>query len=308
MMHDRPDHRPDRALPGPGPRGRLRLLAGLVLAGYALLVLGGVLPHDALVSGVVALVLAVPLLLGARLPRIALRRAWLVALLGAGAAGGVLLYNVLAGSGVGWPEAALLAYGLALLAAAPNLERRVARWDVATLVGWSFPLLLAPLAIFSANAVVEGGGAGAAAPLIEHGLANPLAAALVATGDPARVVDRNVLMATPRGTLALGIGMVCAGIYPMVLFLGVLGLHGWQQRMDPRRFALYLVLGLAGLWLANLVRLVALAKVGKTYGAEALQVAHAHLGWVLFIGFMLLFWGVVLRRLEPARAADDRAA
>lgn len=285
---------------------RLRTLAGAALAGYGLLVLLGVLAHDAPLAGVLSLVLGAALLLPI-LPAAHVGRPMLVAGLGVACAGGVLLYNLLAGSGLSLPEVGLLLYGLALLAAAPFLARRVGPTEVGSLVGWSFALVLAPLALFALNAVASSGGTGtAAAPIIASTLVTPTAAGLALLGTPSQVIGNNIVLATPRGTLSLGIGLVCAGLYPMVLFAGVVGLHGWQTRMRPWRIAAILVLGLAGLWVANLIRLIALAKVGQEWGAEALQTAHAHLGWVLFALFMAVFWAVLLRR-APQGAIPQEA-
>lgn len=276
-----------------------RTLAGALLAGYGLLVLAGALPHDGLWGGLAALGLGAVLLAQARAPLRA-RRAWVVLALGLGCAAGVLGYNAMRGSDLQGPELALLGYGLGLVAAAPRLRARVGRHEVGDLVGWSFPLVLAPLALVALNGVLAARDPVAAEPLLEALLAQPLAAVLRLLGEPAVVQQGNVILATPRGTLALDIGMVCAGLYPGVLFLGVLGLHGWREGLGPRRLALYVGLGILGLWAANLARLVVLARVGDAWGGAALATAHEHAGWILFLAFIGLFWGVVLRRLERA--------
>lgn len=281
----------------------LRTITGLGLLGYGLLVLLGVMAHDAPVAGVLSLLIGVILLVPG-LPELRLRRARLVAVLGACAIVGVLAYNLLVGSGLGLPEYGILVYGGFLVASAPFLERRVGPTDIATLVGWSFPLLFAPLVLFSVNAMIAGpAGAemGAAAePFIAYALVAPMAFGLSLLGTPAEVVDNNIILQTSEGTLALGVGLVCAGLYPMLLFLGVLGLHAWRTGMSKRRFAAYLGLGTLGLWLTNLARLVILGKVGERWGGGMLQTVHAHIGWLLFALFMAAFWGLVLRRLEPA--------
>ncbi len=82
------------------------------------------------------------------------------------------------------------------------------------------------------------------------------------------------------------------------LFLGVFALFAWQQRTPPRRLALYLAIGLAGIHVANVVRLTMLGYVGYQWGAQALQSFHQHAGWVLFLVWMVAFWALVLRRFE----------
>lgn len=284
---------------------RLRPIAGLVLVGYGLLIVLRVLAHDAMLAGAASILLGALLLIPG-LPQVHVRRRRLVAALGAGAVAGVLGYNLITRSGLGAPELGLLVYGALLLVASRHLDLRIGRTSVASLVGWSFPLLLAPLLLFAINAVLSGPAATqtgtAAGPIIHHTLVRPMAFGLTLFGSPTEVIGNNVILQTSRGSLTLGVGLVCAGLYPMILFMGVLALHGWQTGLRPGRFAAYLGVGLIGLWLANLARLVLLAKIGQRWGGDALQTAHAHLGWILFAAFMALFWAVVLRRIEPARS------
>lgn len=289
----------------------MRALVGLGLVGYGLLIVLQVLAHEALFAGLASLAIG-GLLLATGVPDVRVHRARLVGWLGAGTVGGVLLYNLATRSGLILPEWGILLYGVALLVAARFLDRKVGRVEVGSLVGWSFPLLLAPLLLFALNAVLtgqSGAQAGSAAqPVVIHLLVLPTAFGLNLLGTPAEVVRDNLILETSNGSLALGIGLVCAGLYPIVLFVGVLGLHAWHERLPARRFAAYLGVGTLGLYLANLVRLVLLAKVGQRWGGEALQTAHAHLGWILFAVFMALFWVVVLRRIEAPRAAPPAPA
>lgn len=112
-----------------------------------------------------------------------------------------------------------------------------------------------------------------------------------------------MLVPTPRGTLSLGVGLVCAGLYPIVLFTGLVALHAWTDRIRPLRAFTLVAAGIAGLWVLNLVRLVALTRVGVLWGPGALQSAHANLGWILFALYMVVFWAVALRRRPSTVAA-----
>lgn len=280
---------------------RVPALLGLALFGYGLLVVLRVIAHDALLAGGLSLAAGTVLVL-LFLPRSASTRdvpAWqgpVVASVGAVCVVGVVGYNLIAGSGLGLPEWGILAYGLALLVAARHLERGVGRTDVATMTAWSFPLLLAPLALFALNAAISAGaGTTAAAPFVQNLVVVPTAIALAAMGTPVEVIGDNMVLGTSRGQLVLGVGLVCAGLYPMVLFLGLAGLQGWQQRIPMRRFAAMVALGLAALWLMNVVRLVILTQVGRQWGAQTLQTTHAHLGWILFGVFMLAYWSLTNR-------------
>ncbi|MCA1818747.1 MAG: exosortase/archaeosortase family protein [Thermoplasmatota archaeon] len=287
----------------------MRIPLGLMLAGYGTLVLVGVMPHESPAAGAVALTAGLALLFLALRRPAALPaatagrlRARLLALLGGAIATGVVAYNVVRRSNLGPPEMALAAYGAILVAAAPYLDRRCGAVRVATLVGWSFPLLLAPLSLFALNAAVSSGaGATALGPFVGFAVVQPTAAGLRLLGTPTHVVGSTMLVPTARGTLSLGVGLVCAGLYPIVLFAGIVMHHAWSERLAPRRAMTLVAAGVAGLWVLNLVRLVALARVGVAWGPATLQTVHANLGWVLFALYMAAFWAVALRP-RPARA------
>ena len=282
----------------------LRPLLGLALVGYGLLVLLGLLPHDSSAMAALAVALGA-ILLAWGLPHVRAPRSAVVAGLGLACVVGVTAYNVLAGSDLGLPELAILGYGMALLAAAPFVHVRRGRLDVASLVGWSFPLLLAPLAVFALDAAVSG-DAKAADPVVQALVVTPTAYGLEWTGTPVDQRGSTLVVATPRGTLSLGVGLVCAGLYPMVLFGGVLTLHAWRTRPPARQLLAWLAAGLGGLWLVNLLRLQVLAHVGIREGGSALQSWHANLGWAFFAAFMAVFWAVVLRRSTPPAEPVDR--
>jgi exosortase/archaeosortase family protein len=288
-------------------RAGLRALLGLMAAGYGALVLAGVLAHDSRWAGALSLAAGLALL-ASGLPAVGAPRARLVALLGSACVAAPLGAALARGHAPGGPSLALLAYGLALMAAAPRLGGRVGRVPVASAVGWSFPLVLAPLALYSSNALLSSPSTGAAAtPLVQALVVQPAAWALHLAGMSAHRIGSTLILATPRGSLSLGVGLVCAGLYPAVLFAGLVALHAWRDRVAPARAAALAAAGLAGLWLLNLVRLVLLAAVGVRWGMGALQTAHANLGWLLFCGFMALFWAVALRA-TPSRQRPEPAA
>lgn len=289
-------------------------LAGLLLTGYGILVTLRVLAHEAFGLGILLLVGGGSLLFAARPPSTAARslrnpptRGQVVAtaLLGSLAAGGILLYNLWTRSTLTPWEIGILVYGAALLAIAPRLDRPVGPTDTGTLVAWSFPVVAAPLGVFALDAALKGqSGASPLDPFLVYGLVAPMAWSLGLVGFDVDTIGQTVLMQTPRGSLSLGIGLVCAGFQPGILFLGVLGLHAWRMRTPPGRLVAYLAVGLLGVYTANLVRLVALALVGYEWGGQALQTAHAHLGWILFFGWIMLFWWIVLRKIEGAPRPD----
>ena len=187
------------------------------------------------------------------------------------------------------------------------LGRRVGPVRVGTLVAYSFPLALAPLSLYAVNAAITAGvGATPLGWYIRYLLVVPMAALLHVAGIDARMLGDTVALATPRGSLFLTVGVVCAGLYAGAIFLGIFGLFAWEQNTPPRRLAAYLALGLAGLHAANVLRLALLGYVGYKWGGEALQQFHQHAGWVLFLIWTVAFWALVLRRFEgPGRGLEQ---
>lgn len=283
---------------------RVLLLLGLALAGQGLLVVTRVLDHEAplpvgfaiLIAGLALLFLVAPR--GGRARGVSPARARLVLALGALAAGGIVGYNLIRGSTLGGPEVAILAYGFALMAASRRLDL------FGRYVAYSFPLVLAPLSLYAMNAaILSGFGATPLALYIQHGLVTPMAAALSLFGMDVAVIGDTVRLGTERGALFLTVGVVCAGLYAGALFLGVFALFAWESETRGWRLAAYLALGLVGLHVANVLRLILLAIIGQRYGGQALQAFHRHAGWVLFLAWAILFWWLVLRRFEPKQAS-----
>jgi exosortase/archaeosortase family protein len=288
-------------------------VSGLLLAGYGVLIATRVLAHERFIIGVLLLASGAVLAWhgrprsGGPLPRAREAgghacRAWLVTAFGVTAAGGVLAYNALAASTLSPPEVAIVAYGVGLIAAARFLTKRVAGTDVGNLVAWSFPLVAAPLGLWALDALINAYQGGSPVDrVIEITLVVPLAWTLGVLGYTVDTTGQALLMDTPRGLLALGIGLVCAGLHPGVLFLGVFAFHAWRERTPALRLTALLALGLAGVYAANLLRLLALAAIGHAWGGDALQTAHAHAGWIIFVGWMILYWWLVLSRFHGDR-------
>lgn len=209
-------------------------------------------------------------------------------------------------------EVFLSLYAAGMVAATYHLGHRIGPLQVDTLVGWSFSLVLAPLLLLLLHTQVidpAGGGSGTFTDrAVTTFVLLPTAWGLSAAGLPSHVVGDDILISTTQGELMLNVGLVCAGLYPMIVFLGVLGHHAW--RLWPQRRIVWtgLAIGLVGLYLTNLVRLVLLVKIGAEWGIGTLHMVHANLGWLLFASFLFVFWNVFMRQAEPTRPTGDAAA
>ncbi len=118
--------------------------------------------------------------------------------------------------------------------------------------------------------------------------------------DPARLV-----VGTPRFKVA--ISPSCSGVEGIALIIVFLGGYLWLYRRDlkfPRAYLL-LPLGIASMWLANAMRIVALVAIGTAGWREvAAGGFHSQAGWILFNAIALTFVGVSMRVRAFARDAE----
>jgi archaeosortase C (PEF-CTERM variant) len=276
-------------------------LLGLASLGQGLFILFRVVPHESVLLGAGLAALGALLLLFAPLPRVERLPRWPLVVGGLGVAGAVVAYNLARGATFVSPKVALVAFGLLLAAAAPL----VARPRVANVVAWSIPLVGAPLAVWAAQALAKAsfGGATPMELFIEHALIAPMASALAMLGYHPSVAGQYITFDTQSGgRMRLLVGVACSGIQAMGMFGGILLVYVLAERPTWTRGLLWSILGLAGVYVVNVVRLVSLALVGSAWGSDALQWAHANLGWIFFVGWTGLFAWLTIARPRALRA------
>ena len=120
-------------------------------------------------------------------------------------------------------------------------------------------------------------------------LVTPVHWTLATLGVPSTAVGQTITLAAPGGPMPVDIGVACSGIQAMALFLGILALFVATQRPSGRRLSAWIVVGLVGVYVANLVRLVVVLLAGHWWGATALEDVHANAGWIFFVAWSLLF-------------------
>ncbi len=93
----------------------------------------------------------------------------------------------------------------------------------------------------------------------------------------------------------------CSGIYSFGIFASAFVAFVLTEYERPsRRVWLLLALGLAAAYVANVLRMVVIILVGYyTDSAETdlqnMLVAHSYAGWLIFLAWISLFWGLLLR-------------
>ena len=64
-----------------------------------------------------------------------------------------------------------------------------------------------------------------------------------------------------------------------------------------RRILLFAV-GIAGTFIANVMRVILLFLTGLYFGRDALFAVHTHLGWILFFIWISIFWVLAFKFAE----------
>lgn len=282
--------------PRGGGAGRAYL--GLALLGWGLSILLGIIPHEDRWVGAglgvfgFALTASSPRLVEfrGRLPPLA------VATTGLCVMATVLAMDAASGAHLNGPKLGLLALGAVLVIASPFLGRRfrIGRHGrsatVSSLVVGVLAMLGAPLAVWGLQAVTKGiVGTTPVEVFIRTALLPPVVAFLRVIGLHPVVDGQTVTYTTSAGPLALEVGAACSGIQAMALFSGVLALFLWSEKPGGRRLALWTLIGLGGVYVANLLRLATLFVVGYQWGPDALTQVHAQAGWMFFVAWALAF-------------------
>jgi archaeosortase C (PEF-CTERM variant) len=274
---------------------RILALLGLASLGEGLFILLRVVPHESVLLGAGLAIGGAVALAFAPLPRVARLPALPVALVGAAAALGVLAYDALRHAPLDPPKLGIIALGVGLVAASPFLGRP----RVANVVAWSAALLGAPLAVWALQALSKSTVAGMT-PMemfLRYALLAPMATVLALLGRHPAVTGQVITYETPHGLFSLEVGVACSGIQAMALFMGVILVFVLAEKPGWRRGLLWSAIGLGGVYVVNVIRLVVLALVGSRWGAAALEWTHANAGWAFFVAWSAVFaWLAMGRR------------
>lgn len=95
------------------------------------------------------------------------------------------------------------------------------------------------------------------------------------------------------GSFVAGISEECSGIDSLLLFISlytVLLVLDWD-RMDKKKMLILFVPGIIGTVGYNILRIYLLFLVGVFISPDfAIDMFHTNIGWILFLGFFILFW------------------
>ncbi len=91
----------------------------------------------------------------------------------------------------------------------------------------------------------------------------------------------------------VGISKVCSGIDSLLFFISlftILFVLNWKE-LDKKRMMLLLIPGLIGTFILNIARVFLIVLIAIKISPElAVDLFHTNAGWVLFLGYFIIFW------------------
>jgi len=102
------------------------------------------------------------------------------------------------------------------------------------------------------------------------------------------------------GGAIVGIGWGCAGLEELVLIGVILFVLIWSFNLSRGRSIAWLLVGLLGSFVINIFRMVTLVWVAYRYGLADMLWVHTHLGDVMFLAWIAVFWLVFFRFEQQA--------
>jgi len=99
----------------------------------------------------------------------------------------------------------------------------------------------------------------------------------------------------------------CSGIYSFGIFASAfVGFVLTEVERLSKRIWVFLILGFLASYVANILRMVVIVLIGfYTDSAQTelqnMLIAHSYGGWIIFIGWVTAFWGVLFRFLPPGK-------
>jgi len=119
------------------------------------------------------------------------------------------------------------------------------------------------------------------------------------------VISGEIIVGGEAGYTSIFIGWACAGLEELALVSVILYVLVTSFDLGRGRSLIWIVVGIAGSFLINIARMTLLIWVAYTYGIETMNWVHTHLGDVLFLVWIALFWLVFFRIARPRGSAED---
>jgi exosortase/archaeosortase family protein len=135
---------------------------------------------------------------------------------------------------------------------------------------------------------------------LQDWLAGVMGSILNTLGISSTVTGEFVTMSTPHGSpILLDVGGPCTGVQGIIAFgmlstMALLDLKPNKTRLIP-----IFALGFVGAFLINIVRLLLMFLTYEFASLDVASTVHVYLGYFVFIGWVVAFWGIAFRYLVP---------
>lgn len=97
----------------------------------------------------------------------------------------------------------------------------------------------------------------------------------------------------------IGIAIACSGVESISVFLSAaIGYFIATKESNVKKACLCTIMGVSILFFMNVLRIMAIVMAGYYFGMAAAMLVHEHLGWMLFILGMAVFWYLVMLKNE----------
>lgn len=100
------------------------------------------------------------------------------------------------------------------------------------------------------------------------------------------------------GKISVLVDSRCSGTASVGVFLALFALMFLDMPLAPGKTVKLLVLGVAGTFFQNILRLVVVLLAGYLYGYQALWSAHAYAGYIIFFAWFAVFALIYLRQAK----------
>ncbi len=100
---------------------------------------------------------------------------------------------------------------------------------------------------------------------------------------------KTILLNTPRGALPVLFDAGCIGIYSLIIFSIIIVVTMLETSVDRRTKLLWSLMGLIGVFVLNIIRLLIVVASMYFYGWDFGQSVHQVIGYILFLSWVAVF-------------------
>ena len=137
---------------------------------------------------------------------------------------------------------------------------------------------------------------------LQYWMAGVMTAAMHTLGISATLNGQYVALTSSSGPLLLNVESECTGVQGIIAFGLLSTMSVIDMKTKKTKLAAVLVVGFAGAFLINIVRLFGVFLAFEFLGPATGDLVHVYLGYTLFIVWVLVFWSLAFKYLMPKQS------